>query len=181
MKIKDFYRAILICCTITLFLVPFSSAVFAEKKEVTEISEIAEISAVSDNKINFNKDSIFVDLAIPDSLTGARVIVNQSPAIEYLTLNSTFGDARSAKGFRIQIFSSNRGETARTNAFKIEKELLAKNPQLPVYVIYESPFWKVRIGNCITHPMAQELRLWVMEQYPKYQTETYIVPSQILY
>lgn len=172
MKMIDFYKLFFICCMVTLFLAPFNAAVYSEK---------TEIFAVKESNINFNKDSIFVDLATPDSLTGARVIVNQSPAIEYITLNSCFGEASSVKGFRIQIFSSNRGETARKNAFKIEKELLLKNPQLPVYVIYESPFWKVRIGNCITHTMAQDMRLWVMEQYPDYQTETYIVPSQILY
>lgn len=165
-------RSIVFGCMITLFLFLFSVTLFADKTETVEINE---------NTIHFSKDTIFVDMAQPHPLTGARVVVNQSPAIAYLALMPNRADMREVKGFRIQIFSSNKGEVARTNAFKIEKELLKKNPQLPVYVIYESPFWKVRVGNCITHTLAQDLRLWVMEEYPDYQTETYIVPSQIIY
>ena len=53
-------------------------------------------------------------------------------------------------------------------------------PNLPVYVTYTSPFWKVRVGNCVTHDEAQTLRQFLIENFPEFQTETYIVPDQIV-
>ena len=84
------------------------------------------------------------------------------------------------KSYRIQIHSSNRGQEARERAFKIEKEVLDKHPNLDVYVTYTAPFWKVRIGNCISYADAQRVRRFIMDEFPAYATEINIVPSAIL-
>lgn len=134
----------------------------------------------ADSTHQANQVPIFQQLSTPNEQTKAKVVINQSPNIAYLVMNQYNTAKQEDKGFRIQLFSSNRGSKARTEAFDIEKELLEKNPKLEVYVIYESPFWKVRVGNCKTHELAQELRMWMIEEYPDYAAETYIVPSKIL-
>jgi hypothetical protein len=117
-------------------------------------------------------------LAEPDPHSGAIVNLTQSDAISrMIRLSSSI--TRNAKGFRIQMFSSNRGVTARERAFSIEKELIEKHPNMEVYVTYEAPFWKVRTGNCVDHASAQKLRQWVIAEFPDYAPETYIVPSEI--
>lgn len=123
--------------------------------------------------------NIYRQLATPDSATGARIIVHQSDEITKILQTGLSAPKREVKGFRIQIYSSNRGQSAKVKAFGIRDELLTTHPDLEVYVTYTSPFWKVRIGNCATHQDAQALRTWVIQQFPDYATETYIVPETV--
>lgn len=120
-------------------------------------------------------------LSTPDSVTGAVMNIYQDSLI-FLAINKKFsGEAEEVKGFRIQIFSSNRGALARERAFEIKDILLSKHPSLEdeIYITYTSPFWKVRIGNCQTNAKAQELRRWIIAEFPEFAVETYIVPSMI--
>ncbi len=120
-------------------------------------------------------------LMTPDSLTGAVMNIYQDSAI-FATIDKKLSEeAEEIKGFRIQIFSSNRGASARERAFEIKEILVSKHPNLAdeIYISYTSPFWKVRIGNCQTNAKAQELRQWIIAEFPEFTTETYIVPSMI--
>ena len=119
-------------------------------------------------------------LAMPNIVTGAATVVNHTPAIEALIAKKSNANLREAKGYRIQIFSGNRGTVSRNRAFEIKDIISDKEPTLDIYVTYTSPFWKVRLGNCATHEKAQSLRTWIIEQFPEFATETYIVPSQVL-
>ena len=123
---------------------------------------------------------IFDLLERPHPYTKAKVNVYQSDEIEYITLNTFNRVLREVKGYRVQIFSSNSGPVARDEAFEIEKLILESGSNLEVYVIYESPFWKVRIGNCLTRLEAQALLIKVRELFPDYSNESYVVPTNIL-
>jgi hypothetical protein len=120
-------------------------------------------------------------LMTPDILTGAVVNIYQDSAIFVAIEKQTTLEAEEVKGFRIQIFSSNRGASARERAFEIKDILISKHPNLAdeIYITYTSPFWKVRVGNCQTNAKAQELRQWIIAEFPEFTTETYIVPSMI--
>ena len=120
-------------------------------------------------------------LMTPDSLTGAVINIYQDSLI-FVAIDKKISDeAEEVKGFRIQIFSSNRGASARERAFEIKDILVSKHPKLAdeIYITYTSPFWKVRVGNCTTNAKAQELRQWIIAEFPEFTTETYIVPSMI--
>ena len=120
-------------------------------------------------------------LMTPDPLTGAVINIYQDSLILGAIGKGVFAEAQEAKGFRIQIFSSNRGASARERAFEIKDILVSKHPNLAneIYITYTSPFWKVRVGNCETNAKAQELRQWIIAEFPEFTTETYIVPSMI--
>jgi hypothetical protein len=120
-------------------------------------------------------------LSEPDALTGAVINVYQDSAILAMIGKRSVSEAEEVKGFRIQIFSSNKGASARERAFEIKDILVSKHPNLAdeIYISYTSPFWKVRIGNCETNAKAQELRRWIIAEFPEFTTETYIVPSMI--
>ena len=51
---------------------------------------------------------------------------------------------------------------------EIKEILVSKHPNLAdeIYITYTSPFWKVRIGNCKTNAKAQELRQWIIAEFP---------------
>lgn len=156
-------------CNITESPLP-AIAVSADSAAIESIADSVATASVS----------ISHELSVPDPETGARVIVNQSEAITGITERQTSTQKRETRGYRIQIFSNNRGAEAKTKAFKIKENVQTKNPDLDVYVTYTSPFWKVRIGNCETHEEAQKLRTEIIRQFPEYAPETYIVPSTVL-
>lgn len=133
-------------------------------------------------EIKLSTRDYFDMLTTPDVLTGAVINIYQDSAIFAAIDKKMTADAEEVKGFRIQIFSSNRGASARERAFEIKDILVSKHPNLAdeIYITYTSPFWKVRIGNCKTNAKAQELRQWIIAEFPEFTTETYIVPSMIL-
>lgn len=52
-------------------------------------------------------------------------------------------ETKGIHGFRIQILQSS--DRAKVNLIK--KELLQENPDLDVYILYQAPNYKVRVGN----------------------------------
>lgn len=126
-------------------------------------------------------ETLFNTLATPDSQTNAVVNVHLKPIMQKAIEAQKGSNANETqRGYRVQLFSSNNAQRARSDAFNVEKTILDKMPNLPVYVTYTSPFWKVRVGNCVTQADAQNLRKFLIENFPEYQTETYIVPDQIV-
>lgn len=124
--------------------------------------------------------SFMDNLLEKDSLTGAFVIIHQDSLLELL-INTprTNKENNNYKGFRVQLFSSNTAKIAKERAFAIEKRVLQKHPDLTIYVSYNAPFWKVRVGDCTTYNAATKLRQYLVNEFPDLQTEIYIVPDQI--
>ena len=120
------------------------------------------------------------DLATPDSVTGAMVTLHQDARItRQVTAVRKSAVATTGKGFRVQLFASNVSKKGRDAAFQVEKKILAKYPDFVVYVTYAAPFWKVRVGDCISYEDAAVLRAFMVEEFPEYRSEIYIVPDQI--
>lgn len=130
------------------------------------------------------KKNIFRALASADSTSGATVKVHQDKRIEQVLSErrsaSTAQHATiTAAGYRVQVFSSNTQRTAKSEAFKIEKELRDVFPEQAVYVNYTSPFWKVRVGDFRTMQEAQEFRAELIKLFPNLKSETYTVKDQV--
>ena len=166
---------ILLC--ITHYALNLSAQTEVPYEEVAD-SLLAQQDSV---EVKLSTSDYFDMLTTPDVLTGAVINIYQDPLIFEAVKKKSSTEAEEVKGFRIQIFSSNRGASARERAFEIKDILVSKHPNLAdvIYITYTSPFWKVRIGNCQTNAKAQELRQWIIAEFPEFTTETYIVPSMI--
>lgn len=170
---------------ILLFVLALSCGILATFGQINPTDTVQDV-----NNLLLDEDSVevklstkeYIDLlSMPDETTGAVVRIYQDSAVLASISKKMVVEAQEVKGFRIQIFSSNKGAAARERAFEIKEILVTKHPKLAdeIYITYTSPFWKVRIGNCTTNAKAQELRRWIIEEYPEFTTETYIVPSMI--
>jgi hypothetical protein len=157
-----------VCCAFSLTL----------KAQTNEANLLTESDSV---EIKLSTRDYLNILMTPDPKTGAVMNIYQDDLIYLAIEKGLSGEAEEAKGFRIQIYSSNRGASARERAFEIKDILVSKHPNLAdeIYITYTSPFWKVRVGNCATNDKAQELRRWIIAEFPEFTTETYIVPSVI--
>jgi hypothetical protein len=81
-------------------------------------------------------------------------------------------------GYRVQIYSSNQQQAAKSQALELEAKLKDALTQT-VYVQYLPPFWKVRIGDFRTYEEAREYKKLFVSQYPEMTGDTYIVRDKI--
>lgn len=81
-------------------------------------------------------------------------------------------EAELAPGFRVQVNFTENVEQAN----KIKDEVSAILADQPVYVVFETPYYKVRVGNFLTRPEANlTLRTLVERGYK----DAWIVPDKI--
>lgn len=90
-----------------------------------------------------------------DILTAKQIAINKRSTM--LTSNGQY------KGFRIQVVST----TNRDQAFKIKTDLLMKYPEEKTYVMFQSPYFKVRIGNFLKRADAEKFRKDLNKAFPQ--------------
>jgi len=76
-------------------------------------------------------------------------------------------------GFRIQLFSGSE----RNNANQLKAQFLRQYPEVPVYLSYQKPFFKLRAGDFRTRTEAQNLYHKLVKDFG----EVLIVPDKINY
>lgn len=130
---------------------------------------------------DLNRRNIIEALSAPDSVTHATARIYQDKRIEQLVTDrrNSAGSKQTASGYRVQVFSSNVQRTAKTEAFRIERQIREEFADQGVYVNYFSPFWKVRVGDFRTQAQAQAFRAELINAFPQMRSEIYIVREQI--
>jgi hypothetical protein len=68
-------------------------------------------------------------------------------------------------GYRVQLYSGS-GTEARLSANNLRAEFLTNHPNIPAYLIYQAPNFKVRLGNFRTELEAVHLQRELAYQYP---------------
>lgn len=137
------------------------------KRRITWVGAFFLLSAGSLRAANHSYDTIIVrqDPRM-EVLTQKQRIVNRKQSM--MTANGLY------KGFRIQVISTNQ----RDDAFRIKAELLANFPEHKSYIIYQSPNFKVRIGNFIKKEDAEILKAQLNKLYTR---GVYIVDDAVEY
>ncbi len=74
------------------------------------------------------------------------------------------------KGYRVQIYLGDRGE-----AEEVRRAFLIKHVDLPAYLSYLAPNFRVRVGDLRSRLEAEKLRQEIIGEFPG----SYIVPDEI--
>lgn len=90
------------------------------------------------------------------------IIIHQDARLEVLTQKQRIINRKQGmmagsglyRGYRIQVISTNQ----RDQAFRVKADLLIKFPEHKSYITYQSPNFKVRIGNFIKKEDAELLK-----------------------
>lgn len=104
--------------------------------------------------------------AIQDSVIYGKVIVNKDYRIEILAKKmAEYNEAlskniRSAQGYRLMLLSTND----RNMAMQLRSRLLQQYPDQKVYMIFQSPYIKMKFGNFIERIDAERFRKHLMNQ-----------------
>lgn len=134
------------------------------------------------------KDQSIFD-ALQESRNGSGVVVvHQSDALRKMVgerfqgANVETADTVSymkMQGFRIQIYSGNDQRKSKDEAFLKEREVKDIFPDLPTYVTYKAPFWNLRVGDFRTHEEARRIQRQLMDAFPDYKRQMYILRGEI--
>lgn len=127
--------------------------------------------------------------ALEESQPGkGEVIINQSQAIANMVGKRLSGSniERSdnvtyikVQGYRVQVFSGNNQRTSKNEAFDKEKEVKQNFPDIPTYVSYNAPFWRLRVGDYGSHEQAYHMLRQLTDAFPSYSKEMYIVKEEV--
>ncbi len=74
-------------------------------------------------------------------------------------------------GFRIQLFSG----TERNNANSLRNKFKTEYPDVPIYLIYQQPYYKLRVGDFRNKIEAQQLYLKIENDYE----QLLIIPDKV--
>lgn len=131
--------------------------------------------------------TIFDEMAKQEPGKGV-VTVHQSDAIRALVGAHMYGtnveqEGETAylkiQGYRAQVFSGNNQRKSKDEAFRKEKEIKELFPDVPTYVTYNAPFWKLRVGDFRSHEEAYQMMRRLMAAFPDYAKEMYIVKEEV--
>ncbi len=104
--------------------------------------------------------------AAGDSLLYAKVIIQKDRRIDVLGEKmyaynvGLKKNIRSARGYRLMVLSSND----RNLAMKLRSSLLQQYPQHKVYMVYQNPFIKLKMGNFVEKAEAENFKKQLIRQ-----------------
>ncbi|HBG57955.1 SPOR domain-containing protein [Proteiniphilum sp. UBA1028] len=83
------------------------------------------------------------------------------------------------RGYKIQAFSGNNQRTSKNEANRKQSLINASFPELETVVLFESPFWRLRVGNFETRDEAQKVMHELRKAFPSFGKEMYVVVDEV--
>jgi hypothetical protein len=110
-------------------------------------------------------DSTLLGKNIVDLATeGGNIVVNQSASV-YRYISQQPEEQAPIVGYRVRIFFDN-SQTARVKSNEMLEEFRLQYPQVPVYLNYENPYFKVTVGDFRTKSDAAKFLNEIKHIYP---------------
>lgn len=101
------------------------------------------------------------------AMGGNRVrVIEDSDTRDAVRLVESQRKSKETSGFRVVIFSAH-GQYAGDNAERVLNEFKSQFPEINAYLVYESPYFKISVGDCLSMEEAQILMARVTPYYPK--------------
>lgn len=152
--------------------------VSAQSQIVIDSTQVDSLQSLPETVMVF-EDTLSQRPCILDSMP--NVMVHQDSLVANLIKDKIEGIVRGQEtvlGFRVQIYSSNRQQEAKTEAIELEHRLERALPA-KIYTQYVSPFWKVRVGDFTTYEEAKAFKDQLIQHFPYLRQDAYIVRDQV--
>ena len=82
-------------------------------------------------------------------------------------------------GFRVQVFSDNNARTAKNEARSKQRTISSRFPQYQTYVMYTSPYWRLKVGDFRTQQEANNAADELRKAFPSYSKEIRVVRDRV--
>ncbi len=113
----------------------------------------------------FAGKAVFAQNAIVDTPLFGNVTVKKDPRLDILgTKLAEYNEAvaakkaRAAKGYRLMLLTTND----RSKAMSVRSSLIQQFPDHKVYMIFQSPFIKLKFGNFVEKKEAEDVRKQIL-------------------
>lgn len=83
------------------------------------------------------------------------------------------------RGYKIQAFSGNNQRTSKNEANYKQSQINSAFPEHETVVLFDSPFWRLRVGNFATREEAQQVMAELRRNFPSFGKEMYIVVDEV--
>lgn len=84
-----------------------------------------------------------------------------------------------SKGYRLQLYMGNNPKKSKTEVFNMEKAVKAVYPNISTYVTFNSPFWKLKVGDYKSWEEADRMLREFKEQHKSISKEVFIIKDDI--
>ncbi len=162
-------RNFLLSIAIALAIRPFSASA-VEPETASPTDSIFIISSL-------NSPGSTITVKQPGSMD-ERVNYGSKIPVESDRPAST-GKSYRQQGFRIQIFSDNNVRTAKSNAEYRKRSVEQRLPGVRAYLKYESPYWRVRVGDYRSRSEAENAMQEIRNAFPSYASDLKIVSERV--
>lgn len=108
--------------------------------------------------------------AVADSLASVYGATNADGSDEAATTRS---------GYRVLVFDDNNPRTARTQAESRHRQMQSEFPNLRAYVTFNSPYWRVKVGDFRTRGEAEAAMAELRHAFPALAAYMRIVRDKI--
>lgn len=116
------------------------------------------------------------------SQDSSSVVVRKDGRLDILTAKQVSLNKRAARmtstglyhGYRLQVLNTQ----SRDKAYQLKSELLQRFPEQKCYVLYQSPYFKIRFGNFIDRSEALRYKSILSSIYPQV---IYVVNDNVEY
>ncbi len=105
----------------------------------------------------------------------ANVVVHKDPRADLLVSRQTEinkNSRRNAPGFRIMVISSNN----RSKVLDAKTKMYQRFPELKAYMMYQAPFFRLKVGNFEDRTDAEE---YLPNVQKLFDNNVYVVPDNI--
>jgi len=104
-----------------------------------------------------------------------KVTVVEDERITTMVSNQTYLNSRQKTiGWRIQIFFDS-GNNSKSKAFTKKGQFMSEYPEMSVYLMFQSPYYKVRVGDFRTRMDAEGFKQKLLSKFP----DAFVVKDEI--
>jgi hypothetical protein len=113
---------------------------------------------------------IFSKTLLAQDSTVSSVVIHKDPRLDVLVKKQSDvnlairrASARTAKGYRILVVNTNK----RDEAIAAKTKIYTNFPELKAYLVYQSPYFKLKAGNFKTRDEALQYQKVLSAYFPK--------------
>ncbi len=134
-------------------------------KKTNFLIAVATVIVLSLTTVFAQENSIIKELE--QQKNGGYVNVYQSSELESILFCDTLSiEDRMVSGYRIQVYSDNMQRRAKEVAQERAEMIHKSDSTLDTYITFNSPFWRVRVGNYASYEEAAIKLRELKKQFP---------------
>lgn len=138
---------------------------------LTETAASAQTAASAEQQVE--------PATIVERITASGSTIDQPQALAARLRPVPATHQNSNSGYRIQVFSDSNPRTAQAEAGRKAATISSRFPDMNTYIKYDSPYWRLRVGDFTTFEDASDALTEMKTAFPAYRREMRIVRDHI--